>query len=108
MRILNHRDEPSLDYAEELCNAWANKIGVSPQEYASNLPPMDKKTLKAGSRELFNSFGYVRGFMTWGVEEHCRKFPDCRYIASPKTLRYLLEKFKHTHQVKDYFAGLDV
>ena len=102
MKVFNHRDDPSLDYAEEFVVAWGKKIG---QPFEP--PPMDKKTIKAGSREMFNSFGFIKGFMSWAVEEHCRKFPDCRYIASPRTLRYLLEKYKYTHKKKDYFVGLE-
>jgi len=85
----NHRDDPTLDYAAEFVEAWGKKIG-QPWEVG----PADKKRIKAGSRELFHNFGrYQEGFITWAIEEHCRRFPECRYIPSPMSLRYLWERY---------------
>ena len=102
MKTFNHRDDPSLDYAEDFIAAWSNKIG---QDWRP--PPMDAKRIKAGSREMFNSFGYIKGFVGWAMKEHCRNYPDTRYVPSPTSLRYLLEKFKYSSQKKDYFVGLE-
>lgn len=68
--------------------------------------PSDRTRWNAGAHTLYNNFNtYPKGFMLWAVPKHCKTFPDCRYIPSPNTVRYLWEKYEPKKDAGSYYEG---
>lgn len=56
--------------------------------------PEDLRAWSAGARKLYNNFSFYKpGFAKWAVREHCKRIPECRYINSPWSLRYLWDDY---------------
>ena len=71
--------------------------------------PGDKSRWRKGAHDLYENFrGYRPGFLLWAVPQHICNFPECRYIASPWTLRYLWDQYliheKRTRELSEHFA----
>lgn len=87
--------------ADEFVEAWAKRVADGGQIYLDEVrkpiwrpSPPDKKRIAAGARQLYEVTGGRKGFMLWAVPRHLENFPDCRYIASPWSLRYLWPEFE--------------
>lgn len=92
---------------DEFCKAWAKTIAASAASgiiqarlLAWTPAGPDRQRIIKGARDLYEANAYKPGFLLWAVPKHLENFPECRYIPSPFSLRYLWEQYekkeKHT------------